>query len=78
MGRGISGNRYPIDLREAKIQGCIQRVEYVLMNLDQRVGALRERMSQIVRQAAQAEEEWKKGNPFAAEAAELSEKPSGY
>ena len=74
VAEGISGNRYPIDLREAKIQGCIQRVEYVLMNLDQRVGALRERMSQIVRQAAQAEEEWKKGNPFAAEAAELSEK----
>ena len=25
VAEGISGNRYPIDLREAKIQGCIQR-----------------------------------------------------
>ena len=48
------------------------------MNLDQRVGALRERMSQIVRQAAQAEEEWKKGNPFCGGSCGIVGEASGY
>lgn len=74
MAEGISGNRYKINLREAKIPGCMQRVEYVLMNLDQRIKAVEERISQVRRQAAQAEKELKKGNPFEAEVSRLSEK----
>lgn len=71
---GVSGNRYDVDMRDAKVGGCIQRVEHILSHLDARVQDID---AEIVRANAQAEHanaEIRKGNSYTTEVARVSEK----
>lgn len=71
---GISGNQYDVDMREAKIPGCIQRIENVLVHLDDRIQAVEKDISRVRTQICQAREELAKGNHFTSEVSRLTEK----
>ncbi|MDO5407799.1 MAG: helicase-related protein [Eubacteriales bacterium] len=71
---GNSGNRYEADMREAKEAGCIQRVEHLLLHLDDRIRAAEEEIARLKTEASQAKEELAKGNTYAAEADRLNQK----
>ena len=71
---GASGNRYDVDMRDAKIGGCIQRVEHTLSHLIERVHAAEAEIAKAKAQAEHARAEIKKGNSYTAEVAGISEK----
>lgn len=71
---GVSGNRYDVNMRDAKAGGCIQRMEYILSHLNERVQAVNEEIARVNAQAEHAKAEIKKGNSYIAEEALVSEK----
>ena len=71
---GASGNRYDVDMRDAKIGGCIQRVEHTLSHLIERVHAAEAEIAKAKAQAEHARAAIKKGNSYTAEVAGISEK----
>lgn len=71
---GVSGNRYDVDMRDAKAGGCIQRAEYILMHLNERVQAVDIEIAKASVQAEHARAEIRKGNSYAEEVACMSEK----
>lgn len=71
---GVSENRYEVDMREAKVSGCIQRIEYVLTHLDERIRTAQEDLSRVRLETRRAKQELEKGNSFSDEAVRLSEK----
>ena len=71
---GISGNRYDVDMRDARSGGCVQRIEHILSHLDERVKAVDAEVSRANAQAKHAREEIKKGNSYTADVARVSEK----
>ncbi len=71
---GVSGNRYDVDMCDAKIGGCIQRVEHILSHLNKRVQAVDTEIVKANAQAGHARAEIRKGNSYTAEVARMSEK----
>ena len=71
---GISGNRYDVDMRDAKPGGCIQRVEHILSHLNERMQAVELENDRANAQAEHARAEIKKGNSYTAEVVSMSEK----
>ncbi len=71
---GISGNRYDVDMRDAKISGCVQRVEHILSHLNKRVQAVDTEIARAYAQAEHASAEVRKGNQYKAEMVRVSEK----
>ena len=71
---GTSGNRYDVDMRDAKAGGCIQRVEHILSHLSERVHDAELEIDRANAQAEHARAEIRKGNSYTAEVASLSEK----
>ncbi|MCI6730813.1 MAG: hypothetical protein MR487_00580 [Lachnospiraceae bacterium] len=71
---GVSGNRYNVDMRDAKAGGCIQRMEHILLHLEERICAMEEEIKRTKEQAEYAKTELEKGNPYLKEAARVSEK----
>ena len=66
-------NRYEVDMTEAKDAGCIQRIEHLLMNLDDRLRDTRSQMDLTKDNARQAMAELSKGNPFLEQVTRLRE-----
>ena len=71
---GVSGNRYDVDMCDAKIGGCIQRVEHILSHLNKRVQAVDTEIVKVNAQAGHARAEIRKGNSYTAEVVRVSEK----
>lgn len=71
---GMSGNRYDVDMRDAKVGGCIQRVEHILSHLNERVQAVETEIARANAQAEHARAEIRKGNSYKAEVTCVSEK----
>ena len=71
---GVSGNRYNVDMRDAKTGGCIQRVEHILSHLNERMQAVDTEIIRAYTQAEHARAEIRKGNSYTAEVARVSEK----
>lgn len=71
---GISGNRYDVDMRDAKAGGCIQRIEHILSHLNERVQAVDTEIDRANAQAEHARAEIKKGNNYTTEVIRVSEK----
>ena len=61
---GSNSNRYDVDMRDAKVSGCIQRIEYVLMHLDDRVRGVDEQISGVEKEITLAKLEIGKGNTY--------------
>lgn len=70
---GVSGNRYEIDMRSAKPAGCIQRIEYFLLHLEDRVLAAEDEGAKQKARVIQAGEELKAGNRFTGKVSALTE-----
>ena len=70
---GISGNRYDVDMRDAKAGGCVQRVEHILSQLNERIHAVEEDVARAKAQAKHAKAELMKGNSYTAEVSSISE-----
>lgn len=71
----ISGaNRYEVDLRDAKAPGCIQRIEHLLLHLEDRIEKVEQEEVRVKENIQLAKAELKKGNPHARQAAQLKEK----
>ena len=71
--RGVSSNLYEVDMRGARAAGCIQRIEHLLLNLDDRIHAVEEEIARSEATIHHAEAELTAGNPHAREAAVLRE-----
>lgn len=71
---GVTLNRYDVDMKDAKESGCIQRIEYVLMHLEDRIQRTQEEIECAKEEVLQAENEIKKGNTYAHEVASLGER----
>lgn len=71
---GVSGNRYNVDMRDARTGGCIQRVEHILSHLNERVQAVDTENARANAQAEHARAEIRKGNSYTAEVTRVSEK----
>ena len=71
---GVTSNRYDVDMRDAKESGCIQRIEYVLLNLEDRIHAVAEDINRAKEEVRQAKKEIEKGNAYVAEVSELNER----
>ncbi len=71
---GVSGNRYDVDMRDAKASGCIQRMEHILSHLNNRADTVKKEIARTKAQAEHAKAEIQKGNRYIAEVAVMSEK----
>lgn len=71
---GISGNRYDVNMLDAKESGCIQRIEYMLLHLQERVQAAEKEITKTKKELAQARKDLQQGNPYKSEAARLNKK----
>lgn len=71
---GKNGSRYEVDMRDAKEAGCIQRIEYLLLHLEERIIAVKEDICRVKRELAQAKEELEKGNTYSGDVEILNEK----
>ena len=71
---GISGTRYEADMRDAKAGGCLQRIEYLLMHLDERIRSAQEETARAKAMSAQAAREFEKGNSYTAQVSRVSRK----
>lgn len=71
---GVTLNRYDVDMKDAKESGCIQRIEYVLMHLEDRIQRTQEEIECAKEEVLQAENEIKKGNTYAHEVTSLGER----
>lgn len=74
MIEGVSGNRYDVEMRDAKAGGCIQRIEHILSNLNKRAEAVDTEIKSVSAQAEHAQTEIKKGNRYTADVVRMSEK----
>lgn len=71
----VSGaNRYEVDMREAKGTGCIQRIEHLLLHLEDRRQAVEKETARVEETIRQAKAELEKGNPYIAQVSELKKK----
>ena len=68
---GTSTNRYEVDMLDAKASGCVQRIEYLLQHLQDRIRSVEAEMDRAESDVCQAKAELKKGNPYAEEVAAL-------
>lgn len=71
---GVTDNRYPVDMKDAKAAGCVQRMEYTLLHIEERVHAAEEEIRRAKEELLQADRELEKGNPYEEQTAELNEK----
>lgn len=69
---GSNTNRYDVDMRDAKAVGCIQRIEYVLLHLGDRIRGVEEQISGIEKEIMLAKSEIAKGNTYIKEMERLS------
>ena len=69
---GETDSRFDADMRGAKPIGCVQRIEYVLSHLDDRIHETDGELESARRQAAEARRELRKGNRFTEEVTKLS------
>lgn len=71
----ISGsNDYEVDMQDAKEAGCVQRVEHILMHLDDRIRAAEDDLMRLKMEASQASAEIEKGNHYMEEVNALTQK----
>ena len=61
---GANTNRYDVDMRDAKAVGCIQRIEYVLLHLDDRIRGVEEQILNVEKEITLAKREITKGNTY--------------
>lgn len=71
---GVSGNRYKVDMRDAKTGGCIQRIEYALFHLNESIERIETKIKNAIEQRTNAKAEVRKGNPYASDVLRLTEK----
>ena len=71
---GVSGNRYKVDMRDAKTGGCIQRIEYALFHLNESIERIETKIKNAIAQRTNAKAEVRKGNPYASDVLRLTEK----
>lgn len=67
-------NRYEVDMRDARASGCIQRIEHILLHLEDRAQAAQQETARVEESLRQAKAELKKGNPHPRRIALLREK----
>ena len=71
----LSGaNRYEVDMTDAKAPGCIQRIEHILLHLEDRSRTVGAQTAQVEAAVRQAQAELKKGNPYTHQISVLREK----
>lgn len=71
---GENANRYEVDMWEAKEAGCVQRIEHLLLHLEDRIAASEEEISRVKKELSQAKEELAKGNAYANDVTVLNTK----
>ena len=71
---GVSGNRYKVDMRDAKTGGCIQRIEYALFHLNESIERIETKIKNAIAQRTNAKAEVRKGNPYASDVLRLTKK----
>lgn len=69
----VGANRYEVDMRDAKAPGCIQRIEYLLIHLEDRIPVVEKETARAEEAIAQARAELGKGNPYAHQVSVLQE-----
>lgn len=69
----VGANRYEVDMRDAKAPGCIQRIEYLLIHLEDRIQVVEKETARAEEAIAQARAELGKGNPYAHQVSALQE-----
>ena len=69
-----TGNRYKVDMRDAKTGGCIQRIEYALFHLNESIERIETKIKNAIEQRTNAKAEVRKGNPYASDVLRLTEK----
>ena len=72
--KGVTSNRYEVDMADAKTSGCVQRIEHVLMRLGDRITNVEKRIDRLNGEMRQAKAELRKGNTYNREIAALREK----
>lgn len=72
--QGVTSNRYEVDMADARASGCIQRIEHLLLHLDDRINRVMEADSRVRSELRHAREELRRGNPYTREASTLQEK----
>lgn len=71
---GETENRYRVEMKDAKEAGCMQRIEYVLQHLKDRITDTEEEIKKVKRELRQAKEELCKGNPYSFQVGALNQK----
>lgn len=71
--QGVSGNRYEVDMKEAKTGGCVTRIDNVLSKLGASIQTVEEEIARARAQAENARIEIRKGNRYTDQVARLSE-----
>ena len=69
---GVSGNRYDVNMQDAKESGCIQRIEYILLHLQERVHAAEKEIAKAEKELTQAKKDLEQGNPYKTRAVRLN------
>ena len=69
---GVSGNQYESDMREAKPLGCVQRLEHLLLHLDDRIRAVQAEERDVRKRCREAEKGFAAGNSFDSEVTGLT------
>ncbi len=62
--QGKSGNRYEVNMKDARPMGCLQRIEHVLLHLHERSAKLKQQVDNVRKQCEAAEAGIRKGNQY--------------
>lgn len=70
-------NRYEVDMSDAKAPGCIQRIEHILLHLEDRSRVVDAETARVEATVRQSQAELKRGNPYTHQISVLREKLLG-